>query len=429
MKFEPRILLSLICATACTTASVMSSSQTDGSVTDTDGGADDSGSITSDATNAEDVGAVDAGECASGTFGAIDHSWSLSPSRGGIIENGAIVATPRGVAAAQLSQCPVIGYDLPDGFTEFTGDGDDRRVCGNTFVRRVTRAISHFPASAGVGDVVLAMSSEGARSSFLYKLGADASTFSENPIPLADGGTDYPYVNAMARDATTLRIAAESSNIPSHAVAMSYATGSLVNIDYEDTALKSYSAVTVAPQGIYYVGETMNGNVGVRRLTAGGTVDTAFGQNGLTEVAHAGAAGGVAVDSLGRILVASTTSTNQIFVVRLTATGELDSTFNGGHVDLSLTTTFRERIGMVAEPNGNVVVAGLVPSDAGDLPAVWLTRVAPDASVNSVSVEPPAPLSSVSSPPTRVALARDEKCGYLYGVALTGSSKLWRAHW
>ena len=421
MKLVHRVCLTVFCAAACSTAAVVSSSVEDAGVVGGDASVQTDSKVTPlDATSDASIST-----CLGGEFGKVDYSWPIALNNNNP-GNGALAATPRGVAGAQLVACPVLGYDIPDGFGEFALDGGVGKICTTYFARSATRALAHVSSSSGADKFLAAISGESARNLALYSVIGDGSS-PQNPIGFTDaGGAQEFYANAMVADGAGVHIASESSKLPSHGVALSYSDGSLIKVDYEDAAMKSYLAVAVAPSGTYYAGEAVNGHVGIRRLTAKGEVDVSFGNGGFVDVAQTGAAGALVVDPAGRVIFSATSPTGTIFVGRLTVAGELDATFGGGRVDLQMGTNFEERIGMVIAPDGNVVVGGLSPDEAGAPSTVRLAQIAPDAAVNMVSLSG----SENADPANRVALARDSACGYLYAVALGGKNTvLRRVHW
>lgn len=306
-------------------------------------------------------------------------------------------------------------------------------MCGSDFGLKVTRTLARLTDSSGGELFLLGLAHQGQTGLLLAPISAGASTI--DPVVNNVGAPTIGYEwdagfgsfsgNAMLAEGQSVHIAAETTKMPSHAVALRYTLGSVVKVTYEDTAMKTYLAVATSSGGAYFAGETVNGKIGVRRLNADGSVDTGFGSSGLAELDHVGAAGGVAVDSDGRVIVAATTSSNELFVVRLTKAGVPDATFNGGRINLPMRTSFEERIGMVIEPSGSVVVGGLVDEDGGAGPALVLARVEPDATVKTAKVRSTGP----GTARTRVVLAREAACGYLYAAAPGGETKLWRVHW
>src|SRR5512135_74354 len=98
--------------------------------------------------------------------------------------------------------------------------------------------------------------------------------------------------------------------------------------------------------GILSTGPTLAGALGVTRLLADGSIDTSFGTNGQA-IIDAPSGGGFysahgALDASGRIVAGGTVDFGDhsvMFVARLTAGGQLDSTFNQGGT-LAIDRTF-----------------------------------------------------------------------------------------
>jgi uncharacterized delta-60 repeat protein len=147
-------------------------------------------------------------------------------------------------------------------------------------------------------------------------------------------------------------------------------------------------ARTVALDGvgrIVVAGEVQSGpgdyDFGVARLTANGTLDTTFSGDGKQTIAfNQGGTGddvasAVAIDSLGRIVVAGTVQRNStgdydFGVVRLKANGNLDFSFSGdGKQTIAFNQGGNRSDGVSAvaiDSLGRIVVAGFVTLDNGD---------------------------------------------------------------
>lgn len=432
MKNSTLIPAFLICTYACSTASelaisdVDASSSTDASVEggNTDGGISDGSVEEKDSQVTEDSGLA----CPPGEFGAVDYSWQFTTYGVG----GAIAASERGVGTASFSECTASEATF-QGFDEYfpiESIKNPTHVCyGSRSTSRAATYVWPSESDSGLGFYVV-VSTSPSRDFALEQVGYDPQI--EGGLEWGGTGIAFPaagsyYANAMATNGATVRIAAEGSKLPPHAAAISYYPKTSIAVDYDDAAMKTYLGVAAAADATYYAGETVGGNLGVRKLTSAGTPDSSFGNGGLADLGYAGAAGAIAVDSLGRALVAWTSPANGIFVTRLTPTGSIDTSFGGGKIELPMTTAFEERIGMVQEPTGSVVIGGLQSADAGNLTPLALTRVGTDASVTTVRIA--LNQANPSSAANRVTLSRDPKCGYIYAATLHGFSTLVRAHW
>jgi uncharacterized delta-60 repeat protein len=126
---------------------------------------------------------------------------------------------------------------------------------------------------------------------------------------------------------------------------------------------------------IYIAGTTPanNQDIAVVRLTAGGTLDATFGDNGIATT-NVGAANddrafAVLIDPTGNVVVAGATGdeseADNFVLLRYTSAGVLDSTFGGG--DGIVTTDFfggqDVAVGVTRLASGNLVAAGYTDSD------------------------------------------------------------------
>jgi uncharacterized delta-60 repeat protein len=110
-------------------------------------------------------------------------------------------------------------------------------------------------------------------------------------------------------------------------------------------------------------------NGGVARLNANGTPDTTFSGDGKTDVTAGGAFGDVAVQSDGKVLVARrvpgpSTEDDAFGVTRLTAGGNLDTTWDGDGLAVTNFHNLYETPGGIAiQSDGKVLVAGTANAD------------------------------------------------------------------
>lgn len=168
------------------------------------------------------------------------------------------------------------------------------------------------------------------------------------------------------------------------------------------------AAVAIQPDGkIVVVGSAQSGatdvDFAIARLNPDGTLDTTFGSNGLRTVGFDLAAPfvdratAVAIDSLGRIVVAGTAQAGagtdtDFAVIRLLPNGDLDAEFDAdGRQTIGFDVvggTLEDRAaGVAVDAKDRIVVAGTVAAaDAGDFDfgvARLLVNGAPDTSFNS----------------------------------------------
>lgn len=104
-------------------------------------------------------------------------------------------------------------------------------------------------------------------------------------------------------------------------------------------------------------------NIAVARYNIDGTLDTAFGSNGIVVTALPGVsstANGVVVDTSGRVIVAGSSSSTKIILVRYNTNGTPDLTFGtGGVVTFTIPSNTGTAVsGAVLDGNGKIVVCG-----------------------------------------------------------------------
>ncbi|HEX4035784.1 MAG TPA: hypothetical protein VHX66_15170 [Solirubrobacteraceae bacterium] len=150
------------------------------------------------------------------------------------------------------------------------------------------------------------------------------------------------------------------------------------------------TAVAAQPDGKLLVAGYTNTNgtydYVVARLNADDSLDTSFGTGGKTIIDLGGSdyAKAIALQSDGKIVVAGTTtsgSTSQIGVVRLMANGQLDSAF--GHNGVSLVSSGAGQLegnAVGLEPNGDIVVGGVIVPAGGTQRNLLVVRLHGDAS-------------------------------------------------
>lgn len=125
------------------------------------------------------------------------------------------------------------------------------------------------------------------------------------------------------------------------------------------------------------LGNVDGGDVAVARFTASGKLDSTFGGDGIVVLDLGGEedAAGLALDSKGRIVVATTRtqeSTVEFALARLRTDGDLDTTFNDtGRRVLDFGSSAESRAaGVVVQPDNKIVVAGTRTNDSGAVFAI-----------------------------------------------------------
>jgi uncharacterized delta-60 repeat protein len=174
------------------------------------------------------------------------------------------------------------------------------------------------------------------------------------------------YVTGTDKDAVFMRLNANGS-VDTSFGANGYR---IINIDHLDTTV----SLAVRPDGrtVGIVSIAANGTLQVAQLTSSGALDTDFAGDGVAEVAVGGQAGGKALalqPADGKIVIGAFGYGGVEFrVARLTASGELDTTFNsGGSVpgvaDASVTANDDVLNDVAVDPTtGKIVAVGTVNS-------------------------------------------------------------------
>ena len=147
--------------------------------------------------------------------------------------------------------------------------------------------------------------------------------------------------------------------------------------------------VAIQPDGKILVagGGDPVSEIAIARLNANGSMDTSFGVNGeqTVDVGGTSRASSVAVQSDGRIVIVGGTAaaSGHFAVARLTASGALDPTFNGGG---TLTfgyggmSQYETGLGVAIQQNGRIVVMGT----GGPTPVAFrVARLNPDGSFDT----------------------------------------------
>ena len=109
------------------------------------------------------------------------------------------------------------------------------------------------------------------------------------------------------------------------------------------------------------VNPTTSQGIGVARLTPQGLLDTSFNGTGLSKFGTYGTqAGSIAVDAANNVFITGLddpSSSTPVFVVKLTAAGQFDPSFNGNGVAHLALGNYNVRFPAVIDANGRIVVA------------------------------------------------------------------------
>jgi uncharacterized delta-60 repeat protein len=148
------------------------------------------------------------------------------------------------------------------------------------------------------------------------------------------------------------------------AVARINSSGAVVATAFQALADNgAINALAVQGTKVIAAGQVFATVVAARFDTVSGTFDNTFGTGGvasLDSLATRGGAKGVAVDSHNQIgLVSTLDASNDLIVIRLTATGALDNSFSGdGVANSGLISGDNDAAGIAVDAGGNIVAAG-----------------------------------------------------------------------
>ena len=121
------------------------------------------------------------------------------------------------------------------------------------------------------------------------------------------------------------------------------------------------------------------------KFTSSGILDTSFGNDGIAVInpSISGGWGGEAtllIDPSGNVDVVGFTAGGEVAVVRLTPSGTVDPTFNGGNVDVVPGTSNVSTDTATIDSSGRIVIAGKTNALANTL---FVTRLNPDGSLDT----------------------------------------------
>ncbi|HEX2700923.1 MAG TPA: Calx-beta domain-containing protein [Acidimicrobiales bacterium] len=236
--------------------------------------------------------------------------------------------------------------------------------------------------SSGGGDLVVVR---------LTPTGALDTTFDTDgkvTIDVGSSSVDAAVALAVQADGRIVVAGTTSSAGGDFAVVRLTATGSLdptfdtdgkVTVDIGSTSVDAAAGLALQADGKIVVAGTTGagaGNFAVVRITATGSLDATFDTDGkvTTDIGTVSidAAAAVAVQADGRIVVAGTTGAGDFAVVRYSATGALDTTLDtDGKVTTDIGTVSVDAANAVAvQPDGKIVVVGSTSSSGGDFAVV-----------------------------------------------------------
>ena len=164
--------------------------------------------------------------------------------------------------------------------------------------------------------------------------------------------------------------------LPDGQLDASFGEGGIVLTEFGSSAVGGYAGardVLLQPDGRIVVGGHDAGDFAIVRYTSEGVLDPSFSSDGVEHVDFGESSdylGAMALDASGRIVAAGYTSAGanaDFALVRLTPSGQLDSTFgSSGKVQTDLGRSDRA-LALALQPDGAIVVGGYVVSSGYDL--------------------------------------------------------------
>jgi uncharacterized delta-60 repeat protein len=201
----------------------------------------------------------------------------------------------------------------------------------------------------------------------LLSAGSVDSSFGNGGLAMTDftGSSTDNAINAVRLQDNKLVIVGGSNGLPVMARYntngsrdTTFGNGGVVHID--PSVLAGVAAVAEAPSGeLVVAGNDSSGEAALAFFTADGSLDTSFGNSGVTVVPAAGSAfESIAFDSNGRVMAAAS-GNGDFAAVRLDNSGNLDPAFGNGGV-----ATFDFGVGeddavTIANHDGSLLVAGV----------------------------------------------------------------------
>jgi uncharacterized delta-60 repeat protein len=265
------------------------------------------------------------------------------------------------------------------GALDTTFDGDGKQTLG------LTQSLAHGRAVAvdGLGRTVVAgylnnnVTDEFAVARYT-PAGVLDSTFGGSGIVTFSFGMNYDSAFSVAIDSLNRIVVAgntNNGNDDNFAVARLTAAGALdtsfdgdgrQTIDFGGNHDDAYGVAIDSQDRVVVAGSTYNGteyDFAVARLTTAGALDSTFDGDGKQIVdffLSDDIAYGVAVDSLDRVVLGGDTGPNYDFAVaRLTTSGELDTSFNGGgEQTIDFGSSDEHAYGVAVDSLGRVVLGG-----------------------------------------------------------------------
>ena len=135
------------------------------------------------------------------------------------------------------------------------------------------------------------------------------------------------------------------------------------------TGIDTPTAMALQPDGKVVVVGDAGGSMGALRLTSGGAVDNSFSGDGFQRITFGNdgsQANAVAIQPDGKIVLAGSVNPGSVGLVRLLATGMLDTSFGTGGTARFTFLSSSTAYGLVVLPDGKLVIAGIASSFNND---------------------------------------------------------------
>lgn len=350
----------------------------------------------------------------------------------------AVTRTKRALAAHLLAPLVLMGAsaiihaDDGDPDTTFSGDGKaihawPTSYAGNSVGDVTTRSVASFQDGsiviAGTVDVVSSFDLCGivrfkSNGSVDTNFGSAGSVFVDFGDPIAK--SEALGIFAAPADATLIVGVAETMARPGHRPALakllsngqldtSFGVGGRLIIQtqpYGVAAWTLFGAAAMAPDGKILLAGTCDHCGGgssddfvAVRLNANGTVDSTFGTSGWVRFGRKDGqnrdvpevATSVAIDTQGRVVLGGYSEAyndnshqQKPLLVRFTATGQLDTTFNGsGALDINLLGSLATSAVAIDAYNDGIIVATNITNTASVIPGALIVRVKRDGVVDT----------------------------------------------
>lgn len=132
------------------------------------------------------------------------------------------------------------------------------------------------------------------------------------------------------------------------------------------------------------------GDIGLARYFSNGTLDPSFGVGGktTTDINDSEQGTGIVIQPDGKIVVCAESGSgpgiSEFYLIRYTSNGILDTSFNSiGYVSTSVTGFYDQPHDLVIQPDGKLIIGGLVGFDFGLLGDFGMVRYHPNGTLDT----------------------------------------------